>query len=68
MNPTRITYLCESCAEGCGLEVDGARLQRAVCEVCRAKTMCLVTLKPSEKDEWIWIERQHPQSTDGSRQ
>ncbi len=68
MTTTRITYLCESCAEGWGLEVDGARLQMAVCEVCRVKTMCLVTLRPSEKDEWIWIERQPPQSTGGRRQ
>jgi hypothetical protein len=47
MNTLRITHLCESCAEGRGLEVDTGKLVSAVCEGCGVKTMCLIAVKPA---------------------
>jgi hypothetical protein len=47
MNTLRITHLCESCAEGRGLEVDNGKMVMAVCGECGKKTMCLMTVKPA---------------------
>jgi hypothetical protein len=45
MNTLRITHLCESCAEGRGLEVDNGKLVSAVCEGCGKKGLCLITVR-----------------------
>jgi hypothetical protein len=45
MKVTRITHLCESCAEGRGLEVDNGKLVMAVCSECGKKAMCLMTVR-----------------------
>jgi len=49
MTATRMRFLCESCAEGLGLELDGAKLVRAVCAMCGQRCNCIVAIRPTDE-------------------
>jgi hypothetical protein len=42
-----VTFLCEACAEGRGLEADGP-LTTAVCADCAKRKACLMTYQPAQ--------------------
>jgi hypothetical protein len=42
-------FLCEACAEGLGLELDGAKLVRAVCAMCGQRCNCIVAIRPTDE-------------------
>jgi hypothetical protein len=49
MTATRMRFLCEACAEGLGLELDGAKLVRAVCAMCGQRCNCIVATRPADE-------------------
>jgi len=45
-----VSFLCEACAEGLGLETD-AELTQARCRECGQVKACLATVKPRDPGE-----------------
>ena len=68
MTATRMRFLCEACAEGLGLELDGAKLVRAVCAMCGQRCNCIVAIRPTDDGNggngYEKEELRHPQPQD----